>query len=75
MSFKYPSDLKITLDEACQKVLLEYLDEVTLAVVEQSALLANHRGSNIVEAEDIQLILGKDNCIVTVQLYRCYYSF
>jgi histone H3/H4 len=38
---------------------LEYLDEVTLAALEQAAMLANHRGSNIVEEEDVQLILGE----------------
>ena len=60
---KYPSHLEISLDDPCQKLLLDYLNEVTLAALEQAALLANHRGSNIVEEEDIQLVLGMDDVV------------
>mmetsp|Transcript_24821 Transcript_24821/g.42021 ORF Transcript_24821/g.42021 Transcript_24821/m.42021 type:complete len:139 (-) Transcript_24821:186-602(-) len=53
------SRLDVSLDDSCQKLMLDYLNEVTLAALEQAALLAQHRGSSNVEEEDVQLVLGK----------------
>lgn len=55
---KDSSRLDVSLDDSCQKLMLDYLNEVTLAALEQAALLAQHRGSSNVEEEDVQLVLG-----------------
>ncbi len=40
------------------KVIFEYMEEATLAVIEQAGILARHRKSNAVEAKDIAMVLG-----------------
>ena len=56
---KFSNHLDISLDDSCQKILLDYLNEVTLATLEQAAMLAQHRGSSSVEEEDIHLVLSE----------------
>lgn len=69
VSGKYSSNLDISLDDSCQQLLLDYLNEVTLAALEQAALLAQHRGSFIVEEEDVQLVLG-----MSCHCHNAFYS-
>ena len=47
------------IDEAGEDLLMEYMDEMVCAVLEESSLLARHRKSDILEIQDIQLILLK----------------
>jgi histone H3/H4 len=56
---KYSSQLNFSLDDSCEKLLLDYMNEVALAAVEQAAMLAEHRGALVVEEKDIQLVLSK----------------
>lgn len=47
------------IDENAKNLLMEYVDEMACALIEESCLLAKHRTSNVVEVSDIQLLLLK----------------
>jgi len=47
------------LESSAEKLLLKYLDELILATLEQSCILAKHRSSDVVESSDINVILSK----------------
>jgi histone H3/H4 len=46
------------LDERALLLLTSYIKEISSAIIEQSVLVARHRKSNKVEADDVSLILG-----------------
>jgi histone H3/H4 len=47
-----------TMEPIAQKVLIEYANEITVSIMEGARLLAQHRNSNEVSVEDVNLILG-----------------
>lgn len=51
-----------TLDERAQQMFIDYANELTIAVLEASSLLAQHRGSKTIDVEDVSMILSKCTC-------------
>ena len=39
-------------------MLMEYANELTIAVLEAASMMAKHRNSKSIEAEDVNIILG-----------------
>ena len=48
-----------TMEEAAQKLLTQFAEEMACAVLEQAGALAVHRGEKIIHLEDMTLILRK----------------
>lgn len=48
-----------TMDNDASSVLVEYINELTSSVIEEAALLARHRKSKEIDANDVNFILGK----------------
>ena len=48
----------VAMEGDAMRMIIDYMDEVTCAVLEHAGMLAVHRKSNIVETKDIVLALG-----------------
>ena len=48
-----------TLQADAKKLLLDYTDEITCAIIEEAALLSLHRKSKVIDELDINLIFGR----------------
>ena len=52
-------ELNCILDDDASSMLLEYINEITCAVIEEAALLTKHRKAKEIDANDINFIMGK----------------
>jgi histone H3/H4 len=50
---------QVALDDKAQQMFIDYANELTIAVLEASSLLAQHRGSKTIDVEDVNMILSK----------------
>jgi histone H3/H4 len=57
---------QVALDDKAQQMFIDYANELTIAVLEASSLLAQHRGSKTIDVEDVNMILSKILCFTAV---------
>lgn len=59
-SDRAPSKQPTVMDDAAKQMLMDYTFELTSSIIESCSALAKHRGSETIEPEDVNLILGKN---------------
>ncbi len=56
---KAPLPKTFEMETSTKLLLLDYVTEITCASVEESALLAAHRGGKEIDMADVNLVLGE----------------
>jgi hypothetical protein len=54
-----PPSKALEMEPAAQMLLMEYVNEITCAILEEAACVASHRNSTEIDAADVNLVLAK----------------
>lgn len=67
----------VSMDETAKQMFIDYANELTISVLEASSLLAQHRNSKTIDAEDVNAILCKSSDQTCASVFRCvtYHSY